>query len=772
MRQQQKNWKIRSLFLKASFFIWASLVGFSTASVIQEIKVEGNVRVDTQTLLSHLLIKKGQDATAERLDESLKALFATGLFADVVLEPKWSTLYVKVVENKMLNQIVFEGNDKVKDDVLLAEIGLRPREVYTAARVQEASQKIRDIYRLKGHFSAKVTAKIIERDQNRVDLVFEIDEGPLTSVRRISFVGNHRFSDNRLERVIATKESRWYRFFTTSDTYDPDRLNYDKELLRQYYLENGYADFQVISSVAELSPDQKDFFITFTVDEGACYHFGKIELQSALPQIQPLLKELEEELTFSSGDGFNNKEIEKSIDIFIRLIGNAGFSFVDIKPELKRNPKNHTIDVVFNIFEAPHVYVNKIIIEGNTGTDDTVVRREFRLAEGDPLNQSKLKRSQERIENLDYFSKIDLETEKTPFPDRENVRLKIEEKSTGELMFAGGYSTYDGPLGEIKLRERNFLGRGQEVRGKLGIAKRTQEFLLGFSEPYTWGRRLTTGVDVYTLKTKQDTQKNFSGGYSQKITGTTLSMGYEITEALSQGWTYKIRRENVGGFSAAASPYIKEMAGQSLVSSVGHDLFYDRRDSSVRPTSGYYFAMGNEFAGVGGNVSYFSNVFSTGRYYPVDADHEWILGVRGKYAIEFKVNKPTRLADRYMLGGSSFPGFAESGIGPRDAVTGDALGGQQLLLGVLDLTFPLGLPKEFDIRGVTFTDWGGLWQSGIPAGSNPIASNNWALRGSIGIGVIWRSPFGIIGFSFAKALKRVQYIDRVEVFRINFGTEF
>lgn len=751
-------------------WIWAS-AGIN-AAVIQDIKVEGNVRVDTQTLLSHLLIKKGQDVTPEKLDESLKALFATGLFADVVLMPKGSILYVKVVENKMLNQIVFEGNDKVKDDVLLAEIGLRPREVYTVARVQEACQKIRDIYRLKGRFSAKVEAKIIERDQNRVDLIFEIQEGPLTSVRRISFVGNHRFSDNRLERVILTKESRWYRFFTTNDTYDPDRLNYDKELLRQYYLENGYADFHVISAVAELSPGQQDFYITFTIDEGAYYQFGKIEIRSNLPQIKPLLKELHDDLTFGSGDGFNNKEIEKTVDALVRTIGNAGFSFIDVRPELKRNPKDHTIDVVLDIVEAPRVYIDRILIEGNTGTDDNVIRREFRSAEGDPLNPSKLQRSQERIENLDYFAKVDIERKKTSLPDREDIHVKVEEKSTGELMFAGGYSTYDGPLAEVKVRERNFMGRGQEVRGKVGFAKRTKELLVGFSEPYTWGRRLTTGVDVYTVNTKQDTQRNFSGGYSQKITGSTLSAGYEITEALSQGWAYKIRRENISGFSPFSSPYIKQMAGHSLVSSVGQDLFYDRRDSSVRPTSGYYLSMGNEFAGVGGNVSYFSNVFSAGCYRPVDNDHEWVVGLRGKYALEFRVDKPTRLADRYMLGGASFPGFAESGIGPRDGITGDALGGQQLLLGVLDLTFPLGLPKEFDIRGVVFTNWGGLWNPGIPAGGNPIASSNWFLRGSVGVGVMWRSPFGNIGCSLSKALKRLSGIDRLEAFRINFGTEF
>lgn len=770
MRQDKKNWA--SLLLGLGVLCWINLSESAQAFLVQEIKVQGNVRVDTQTLLSHLPIKKGQNATPEQLDESLKVLFATGLFADVVLEPKGSTLYIKVVENKMLNQIVFEGNDKVKDDLLLAEIGLRPREVYTPARVQEASQKIRDIYRLKGRFSAHVEPKIIEREQNRVDLVFEIQEGPLTSVRRISFVGNRRFSDNRLEKVILTKESRWYRFFTSNDTYDPDRLNHDKELLRQYYLENGYADFHVVSAVAELSPDQQDFYITFTIDEGACYQFGKIEIQSSLPQMKPLLKEFYNELTFSSGEWFNNKEIEKTIDVLVRTIGNAGFSFIDVRPQLKRNAKEHKIDVVLEVIEAPHVYINKIIIEGNTGTDDEVIRREFRSAEGDPLNQSKLKRSQERIENLDYFSKVDIETEKTTLPDRENLRVKVEEKSTGEIAFAGGYSTYDGPLAEIKLRERNFMGRGQEARAKIGVAKRTQDISIGFTEPYFLDRRLAASVDVYAVNTKQDTQKNFSGGYSQKILGTTLSTGYEITEALSQGWSYKLREENIGGIASNASPYIKEMAGQSVVSSVGQELFYDRRDSTIRPTTGYYYSMGNEFAGVGGNVRYFSNVFSTGRYYPIDSDHEWIVSTRAKYAIEFQVGKPIRLADRYMLGGSSFPGFAESGIGPRDAITGDALGGQQLLLGVVDMTFPIGLPKEFDIRGVVFTDWGSLWKSGIPAGGDPISSNNWYLRGSVGAGMVWRSPFGVIGFNFSKALKRLKNVDRVEVFRISFGTEF
>ncbi|MGL4427093.1 MAG: outer membrane protein assembly factor BamA [Alphaproteobacteria bacterium] len=763
------------------FFIF-SYVGcfasFGYAGMVQKIQVEGNVRVDKQTVLSHLTFKQGEDVGPERLDAALKTLFATGLFADVVFQVRGNTLWIKVVENRMINQVAFEGNDKVTDEIFKEEIKIKPREVYTPARVQEAAQKIREIYRLKGRFAAKVEPKIIEKDQNRVDLIFEIEEGPSTGVRRIAFVGNHRFSDSRLESVILTKESRWYRFFTNDDTYDPDRIAYDKELLRRYYLANGYPDFQVISAVTELSSDRQDFYITFTLDEGKPYHFGQIKVDSALSRVKQKLPELLKNVSFSAGNLFNNREIERSVQLFTKILSEAGFVFLDVKPEVIPNKQTQLVDVTFQIVEAPKVYVNRIHIEGNTGTDDDVIRREFRFAEGDPISQAKLKRSQERLENLDFFEKVEIDQEETAVPDRQNMRVKVQDKSTGQLMFGGGYSTSDGVLGEVRFKERNFLGKGQELRSNVFLAKRRREFLIGFTEPYFLDRRLAAGFDVYRTSTKQDTKKTMSGGYSQRATGLALHTGYEISESLGQSWTYRIQSERIGGIDPASSSYVRALEGSFTLSSLEHVLFYDKRDSSVFPTEGYYASMANTFAGLGGNIRYLNTTFSAGYFIPLDHDHEWICNPRIKYGLLTPLGKKIRLSDRFFLGGGSFPGFAESGIGPRDMITGDALGGRKLFTATVDVTFPLGLPKELDIRGLAFTEWGSVWDSGetdpppLPAPAPPPIPNNFNLRGSVGVGLIWRSPFGTIGVTYSKVLKHLKGVDRKESFRINIGTEF
>jgi outer membrane protein insertion porin family len=750
--------------------------GFGYAAVIQKIHVEGNVRVDAQTVLSHLTFKQGENVGAERLDAALKTLFATGLFADVVFEMRGHTLLIKVVENRMINQLIFEGNDKVTDEILKEEIRIKPREVYTPARVQEATRVIREIYRLKGRFAAKVEPKIIEKDQNRVDLVFEIEEGAPTGVRRIAFVGNKRFSDSKLESIILTKESRWYRFFTNDDTYDPDRIAYDKELLRRYYLAKGYPDFQVISAVTELSSDRQDFYITFTLDEGKPYHFGKIKVDSSLSRVQSKLPELMKNVSFAAGDLFNNREIDRTVQLFTKILSDAGFVFLDVKPDIVPDKQTQRVDVAFKIVEAPKVYVNRILIEGNTGTDDDVIRREFRFAEGDPINQAKIKRSQERLENLDFFEGVGIDQEETVVSDRQNIRVKLQDKSTGQLIFGGGYSTSDGVLGEVRFRERNFLGKGQELRSNLFLAKRRREFLIGFTEPYFLDRRLAAGFDVYRTSSKQDTKKTMSGGYSQRASGLALHTGYEITESLGQSWTYRVQSERIGGIDPASSPYVRALAGSFTLSALEHVLFYDKRDSSVFPTEGYYASMANTFAGLGGNVRYLNTTFSAGYFVPLDHDHEWICNPRLKYAVLTTVGKKIRLSDRFFLGGGSFPGFAESGIGPRDTSTGDALGGRQFFTATVDVTFPLGLPKELDVRGLVFTEWGSTWSSGeknppLPA-LQSIKSDTFNLRGSIGVGLIWRSPFGTIGVTFSKVLKDMKGIDRRESFRINLGTEF
>lgn len=762
---------------RRSFLLSTALCAnmFATYAWAQEtiglIEVEGNRRVETPTVLSYIDVKPGQVLSQYKIDEILKNLYATGLFADVVVDQLGNRLLIKVVENKIINRIAFEGNDRLKDEVMEAEIGLKPREVYTPARVQAAAQKIRDMYRLSGRYGAKVVPKIVEREQNRIDLIFEIKEGDLTRIKKIIFVGNKHFSISRLESIILTKESHWYRFFSSDDTYDPDRLAYDKELLRKYYYEHGYADFKVESVVAELDPDEQEFYITYTLDEGKRYQFGDVKVTINLPNLK--IEELKKLINIKKGEQFNSKSVERNVDTINMVLGEKGYAFVDIHPKLKRNPSTLTVDVDFVIKEGRHVYINRIDIVGNDRTDDNVVRREIRLSEGDPYNSVKLKRSEQRIENLDFFKKVEIKHEETAAPDKIDLKVEVEDKPTGSLQFSAGYSTTDGPLGTITMNERNLMGKGYDLYASAMVSQRAMDFHTGLTNPYTFGKPLSTGVDAFHSSRKYPTKGQDSTGYRQSKTGGTLTMGYDLTDYLAQFWNYTLSRDFIDDTRRTASPYLRAQRGKWFVSSVGHNLFYDRRDNSMDPTEGFYAGLTNELAGLGGDVRFFKNAIRAGYYTPLDEEHKFVVATKASAGAMSGLGKVTRVVDRYELGGESFRGFVDSGIGPRDSITKDALGGLYYYKGTIELSFPLGLPPELGIKGSIFNDLGSVWHSGNKViGVNTIASNGMRFRSSAGAGITWRSPFGPIGVSYAVPYVRVKGVDRVENFRINYGTIF
>ena len=497
-----------------------------TEPVIRRIVVEGNERIETSTVESYLALRVGEPADAERVDQSIKSLFATGLFDDVSIEPQGETLVVRVVENPIINRIAFEGNRRLDTSVLEAEIQLRPRVVYTRARGQKAVNRILELYRRNGRFAAKVEPKIIELDQNRVDLVFEINEGPTTGVGGISFIGNEQFSDSTLRGVIQTRESAWYRFLTSDDTYDPDRVAFDEELLRRFYNARGFADFQVVSVVAELTPDGREFFITFTLDEGPKFEFGEIRVETSLTDLETeQLIRLAESV---KGDTFNAELIEATVQALTDEIGRLGYAFVEIQPLLTKNPETLTVDVTYQIDEGQKVYVERIEISGNLRTLDYVIRREFRLAEGDAFNTALLRRSQQRLRNLGFFESVDMTTETGSAPDRVVIKTRVTERSTGELSFGAGFSTQDGVLGDIRLTERNLLGRGQDLRANLTVSQRRQQIDLSFTEPFFLERDLAAGVDIFRSRT--DFQSESS--YDETSTGGRLRLGYPLTENL------------------------------------------------------------------------------------------------------------------------------------------------------------------------------------------------------------------------------------------------
>jgi outer membrane protein insertion porin family len=730
---------------------------------VNEVRVEGTERIEPETVRSYLLVQPGDPFDAERIDRSLKALFATGLFADVSIKREGDALVVRVVENPIINRIAFEGNKKLSDTQLQAEVQLKPRTVFTRTKVQSDVKRILDLYRRNGRFAANVDPKVIQLPQNRVDLVFEIDEGASTGIKRISFVGAHEFSASRLKEVIQTRESRWYRFFSSDDIYDPDRITYDRELLRKFYLSEGYADFRVISAVAELAPARDGFYLTYTIEEGPRYKFGKVDLVNQLKDVNP--DELRVALTMRPGDRYNADQVEATINRLTDVLGNRGYAFVDVQPRVTRNAETHTIDIVFEVKEGPRVYVERINIAGNVRTLDKVIRREFRLVEGDAFNSARLRRSQQRIRNLGFFKKVDVTTDPGSAPDKTVINVNVEEQSTGEFSVGVGFSTTDGPLADISIRERNLLGRGQDFRLGFTIAQRVQQLDFSFTQPYFLDRNMSAGVDLFELVRNQQTQSQFD----QNSIGGALRAGYQITEPLRQTLKYTLRRDEITNVANTASIYIKQSEGTRTTSAVGQVLLYDRRDNRQDPSEGYFVQVSNDLAGLGGSVRYFRTVVNAGYFYPIAP--QWVVSVLGESGYIVGINDPVQIEDRFFVGGDNLRGFATGGIGPRDANTRDALGGNIYYTGSVSLGFPLGLPQEIGLTGRVFTDFGSLFKIDVQSTpSAPILQSS-SIRVSAGAGVSWASPLGPIrldvGLPFIK-----QSFDKKELFRVSFGTRF
>jgi outer membrane protein insertion porin family len=731
-----------------------------SGGTIAEIRIEGTQRVEPETVRSYMKVQPGDPFDADKIDQSLKSLFATGLFADVRLRREGNALIVHVVENPVINRIAFEGNHKLSDSTLNQEVQLKPRSVYTRTKVQSDVKRILDLYRRNSRFAARVEPKIIPLAQNRVDLVFEIDEGPTTGIRSINFVGNHLFSASRLREVISTKESRWYRFFSTADNYDPDRLTYDRELLRKFYLSEGYADFRVVSAIAELTPQRDGFLITFTIEEGERYKFGKIDVMSAIKDVPAA--ELKPLVTVRQGDWYNADQVDKTISALTDALGNRGYAFIQIEPRVKRDPVKHTIDVSFDVKEGPRVYVERIDITGNVRTLDKVIRREMRLVEGDAFNTSRLQRSEQRIKNLGYFKKVDVTTNPGSAPDKTVIGVNVEEQSTGEFTVGVGFSTTDGVLGDISIRERNLLGRGQDLRIGTTIAQRTEQVDISFTEPYFLERNLAAGFDIFVI----DQNNQDIGEFNQFTAGTSLRMGYQITEPLRQTLKYTVRKDDIFDIATTASRFIQEEAGTRNTSAIGQVLLYDKRDNRLDPTSGYYVQLATDLAGLGGDVRYGRGVLSGGYYFPLAPDYVLTLSGEGGYI--HGINDTVRIEDRFFVGGDNLRGFKTGGIGPRDVTTQDALGGNIYYTGTVSLSFPLGLPEELGISGRVFTDFGSLFDVNESGAS--IADTHF-VRVSAGTGLSWKSPLGPIRVDVAEPVRRENF-DKTQFFRISFGTRF
>ena len=731
-----------------------------SGGTIEAVRVEGTQRIEPETVRSYMRINPGEPFDPIKIDGSLKSIFATGLFADVTLRRDGNTLVVIVVENPIINRIAFEGNIRLDNETLTAETRLRPRVVFTRTKVQSDVRRLVELYRRSGRFAATVEPKVIPLEQNRVDLVFEINEGPVTGIQSVNFVGNRAFSDGRLRGEITTTESAFWRIFTTSDTYDPDRLTFDRELLRRFYLSEGYADFRVLSAVAELTPEREGFIVTFTIEEGERYRFGAVELTTTLRNLDP--EQLRGQLETVSGDWYDASAIEESIANMTDSAGNLGFAFVDIRPRVERDRENLTIALTYDIQEGPKVFVERIDIQGNVRTLDRVIRREFRLVEGDAFNSAKLRRSRQRIRNLGFFKTVEVANAEGSSSDKTVVTVDVEEQSTGDLTFGAGFSTTDGPVGSISLRERNFLGRGQDVRLGFTLAGERTQFDFSYTEPFFLDRDLAAGVDLFRVVTDQD-----ESSFELERIGGTLRTGYDVVENLRQVWRYTLQQQTISDVDANASVLVKDDEGTRIESSIGQTLTFDNRDSRFDPREGYIASGTLKLAGLGGDVRHLRSALGGGYYYSLLDD--FTVGLRGEVGNVFGLGQDTRVSDRFFKGGAnSLRGFEFGGIGPRDRTTNYSVGGKLFYTGTVELSFPVGLPDDVNIRGRVFSDVGSLWDfdglgTDIEDSSSP--------RMSVGTGISWVSPFGPFIIDFGVPVVKESF-DETEIFHFSFGTRF
>ncbi|MBN9670757.1 outer membrane protein assembly factor BamA [Roseibium aggregatum] len=762
-----------------------SFVTPAEAAVARTIQVNGNTRVEDETVISYLTIVPGRSYSAYDVDESLKALYATGLFATVDITPRGSVVVVTVTENPIINRVSFEGNRKINDEALGTAVRSQPRAMLSRAKVQADVQNILESYRRSGRYGASVEPKIIDRGQNRVDLVFEINEGAKTGVERISFIGNKAFSDGRLREVIRTRESGLLSWLRSSDTYDPDRLAADEELLRQYYNKKGYADFRIVSVSADLDREQNIFYVTFTVDEGEKYKIGDVEIVSTISDVDP--DELRRLLRTRSGQTFNALRIEQTVEDITLRVSEEGYAFARVRPRGARDYDNNTISLIYYIEEGSRAYVERINIIGNDRTREYVIRREFDIAEGDAFNRALLDKAERRLKNLGFFERVAITTQQGSSPDRVVVNVRVEEKPTGEISFGVGYSTVDGIVGDISITEKNFLGRGQFVKIAVGGGTDTQSYEFRFVEPFFMGRRIAMDLDLYRRVDDANDYRSFD----QETTGGAIGFTLPLREdELTVRLFYNLFQEqntdpddqstNINNCNTSKlSLAVCDSLGTYLTSLVGYEFRYNTLDRFLDPTDGIYASFGQEFAGVGGDSYYIKTEAEARAYKEILADYGLVgsLAVRGGNIMAIG-DERLRVSDQFMLGGTLVRGFENQGIGPRDARTEDAIGGRFYFAATAESVFPFPIiPKEIGLSGAVFADAGSLWDADsdlvnlVENNGGVIDSNDFALRASVGAGIRWQSPFGPIRADFAYPLVK-EDSDQTQIFRLSGGTRF
>jgi len=769
-----------ALVLPGALAVQFAATSVAEAAVISRVEVSGNQRVDAETIRNYISIKPGKPFSSSDIDDAVKALFGTGLFSDVQINQVGSSLVVKVSEYKVVNQVLFQGNKKLKDNALQAAIQLKPRATFSQQALDADVEAVKAAYKRIGRDDAAVTTQIMDLGDNRVNVVFNINEGGRTQIAAINFVGNHAYSSRRLSDVINTKRSSWLSFVLRDDVYDEDKLRADQELLRRFYYNHGYADFQVVSAVGELDDTTNKYTVTITVQEGDRYTFGDVSVESTIPEVDS--KALESSVETHKGDVYNAKDVEDSIVALTEKVAGSGYAFAQVTPRGDRNFENHTISVVYTIDQGTKAYIERIEIRGNDRTRDYVIRREFDVSEGDAFNQVLIQRAKKRLENLDYFQSVDISTVPGSAPDQVVLVVNVVEKSTGEFSVGAGYSTggdTPGPSIEGSITERNFLGRGQYIKLSAGGGKNSRDFALSFTEPYFLGRRIAAGFDIYKSTRNYD-------HYDTDTTGATVRFGLPITDNISTQLAYNISQEKYelsdncvtnGIYDPAKctiSQAIRDGVAESpwLKSSVSLGLVYNTIDDMKNPHEGLYITGTTEFAGLGGDAKW---VKFTGRasVYQTLSEQLDIVGLvsGGAGYIAGYGNGDLRIFDLFQSNDRMIRGFEYGGIGPvAGDGSGDHLGGTTYFNASAEAQFPLPvIPESFGLRGAVFADAATLYGNNL-VGVNP-DSAGMKLRASVGVGLMWASPFGPIRIDYAIPVKK-ESSDNVQEFNFGIATRF
>jgi outer membrane protein insertion porin family len=802
----------------------------AVAQTTSSITVEGNRRVELDTIRSYFKPGPGGRLDQGSIDDGLKALIETGLFQDVKINQAGGRIVVTVVENPVIGRIAFEGNKKVKDEQLTAEIQSKPRGTLSRPMVQSDAQRIVEVYRHSGRYDVSVNPQIIEQPNNRVDLVFEINEGEKTSVQSIEFIGNNAYSSYRLKDIIKTHEHNFLSFLASGDLYDPDRVEADRDLIRRFYLKNGYADVQVVAALTEYDPERKGFLVTFKIEEGQQYRVASVNFESSIPTLEG--NSLSGLSRVHPGSLYNAEALEKSVEEMQIEASRRGFAFAIVRPRGDRNFEAHTVSIVFTVAEGPRQYIERINIKGNTRTRDYVIRREFDIAEGDAYNRALVDRAEKRLKNLDYFKTVKITTEPGSSSDRVILVVDLEEKSTGDFSISGGYSTTDGALAEVSVSERNFLGRGLFAKASVQYGQYARGYSLSFVEPYLFDYRVALGLDFYQ---REQLANNFIS-YTTKTIGFSPRLGFTLREDLTLQLRYSLFQQSISlptalnncnnlagtpGFNPspayiqaagiadptgtglgcysdgeASLPVRQELAnGPATTSAIGYTLDYNTLDNNKNPTDGLFVEFKQDYAGLGGNVTNLKSAIDVKYYTPLVSDIVGLAHIQGGMITQIG-NNPIRMLDNFQMGSNLVRGFAPNGIGPRDLTninfggTGDALGGTKYWGASYELQMPFWfLPKEVGLKGAVYADAGALWDyqgptfnvatgeingrlpNGVICNCAMQFDNENLVRSSVGVGLIWASPFGPLRFDYAIPITKSKN-DVVQEFKFGGGTSF